>query len=391
MRCALMMCRKCIILLIIFLFLIVTFNSRILAQPEFEDTVDPFIMDAIHAGTFPGAVLLVGSSDSVLYHKSYGNFTYDSSAPHVKPNTMFDLASLSKVVATTAAVMHLFDRDKLKPEDAVAKYIPGFTGETKSAVTIRHLLLHTSGLPSWRNYYIDANSREELIELVIQTPLVSLPGERYQYSDLGMILLGKIVERVSGYRLDGYLSRYIYEPLGMKQTRFNPPAEIREYIAPTEIDTVWRKELVHGYVHDENAYQLDGVAGHAGLFSNASDLGVFARLMLNKGELNGMRLFHSETVQLFTERSEDVPNRAYGWGLQSIDGGSSAGNCFSPSSFGHTGFTGTSLWIDPDKDVFVVFLTNRVHPVRANARIISTRPELHDLIMKTLGTCNAEE
>ncbi len=361
-----------------FLFL---FTVQMPVKADSTSKIETFIHEAIDAGAFPGAVVVVGDRESVLYQQAFGTLTYDATAQHVEVHTIYDLASLTKVIAATPAVMHLYDRGKIDLQDPVSSYIDEFVNGQKADVTVRHLLLHTSGLPSWRDYYKEAENRKQMIQRVIETPLETVPGTHYLYSDLGMILLGEIVERISGYRLDEYVERYIYKPLGMDKTQFNPAPEKRDRIAPTEVDTLWRLELVHGVVHDENAYMLDGVAGHAGLFSTSSDLAAFAQMMLNDGSLEGVKIFEPETVRLFTRRSSDVVDRAYGWGVRSLDSYSSAGSKFSEDSYGHTGFTGTSIWIDPVQDIYVIFLSNRVHPDRANTRIVTIRPDLHDLVM----------
>ncbi len=358
-------------------------------QIQRTEKIDSLIIHAIDNGAFPGAVVLVGDKNSIIYHKAFGAFTYDQGASPVDEYTIYDIASMTKVVATTSTIMHLFDNGAIHPDDTVTAFIPGYTNEYKQNVTIKDLLLHTGGLPSWKEFYSETASRSEMIRRVIETPLETAPGTHYQYSDLGMILLGEIVERISGIPIDQYASKYIFEPLEMNSTMFNPPQDLRDTVAPTEIDTLWRRELVHGFVHDENAYRMDGVAGHAGLFSNAPDLAGFAQMMLRGGELKGTRIFSSETVRLFTSRYNELSSRAFGWDTKTEGGYSSAGTRLSPASFGHTGFTGTSIWIDPEQDIFIVFLTNRVHPVRVNTEIVHTRPDLHDLVIEVFRSTDS--
>jgi len=286
------------------------------------------------------------------------------------------VASLSKVVGTTTAIMILFDEKKIGLDDPVVNYIPTFGGGDKDRVTIRQLLTHTSGLPAGRDIWRIAQTPLEARALVLNTPLEGRPGAQYIYSDLGADVLGLIVEVVASEPLDKFLTRRVFEPLGMNETFYRPADSLRYRIAPTEV-TPPRGYPLRGEVHDENAYALGGVAGHAGLFSTAADLSVFAQMMLNGGEYNGVQIISKPTVELFTSRA--FGHRALGWDTAEGDYGS--GRYLGPTAYGHTGFTGTSMWIDPEREMFVILLTNRVHAARAlrPAKVISdVRADLSD-------------
>jgi CubicO group peptidase (beta-lactamase class C family) len=296
---------------------------------------------------------------------------------------MFDMASCTKVLATTTAAMKLVDEGKLGLDEPVGKFIPQFAVGEKSAITIRHLLTHRSGLPPFRRFFLICHTAEEALDSAFATPLVVKPGDSTIYSDIGMITMGKVIERITGRSLADYIKENFFDPLGMTSTMFNPPRSLLGRIAPTEIDTLWRKTLVRGQVHDENAALLGGVSGHAGLFSTASDAAILLQLLLNKGSYAGKRYLSERTVVEFTRSQQPFGDRFLGWDSRSPRG-SSAGNLFALSSFGHTGFTGTSVWVDPERNLLVVFLTNRVHPTRANLKIARVRPALHDAVVQAL-------
>jgi len=339
------------------------------------------------SGAFPGAVVAVGRHGRIALLAAVGQYSVDDPRP-VEVTTIYDLASLTKVIATTTACMLLVDQGKLELDAPVQQYLPEFRGAGKDRVTVRHLLTHSAGLPAWRPLYSEAGSRETALALVDTTPLVTPPGEQYVYSDLSAILLMQIVERLSGEPLDSFVTQRVFRPLGMGSTRFLPPASWRSHIAPTEADTVFRHRMLRGEVHDENAGRLGGVSGHAGLFSNAPDLARFAELMLGGGSWDTLQLIHAETIAEFTRRQNLPPgsSRALGWDTpdEPRDSASSAGMRLSPRSFGHTGFTGTSLWIDPDRDFFIILLTNRVNPTRTNNTIRRVRPHVADLVVDAL-------
>jgi serine-type D-Ala-D-Ala carboxypeptidase len=340
-------------------------------------TIDRVVERGIRAGGYPGAAVVVGRKGAAVWEKGFGRLGWTGDAGSVVPErTIYDLASLTKVVGTTTAVMILFDEGKIRLDDRVAQYIPEFSGGAKDAVTIRMLLEHRSGLPAGRDLWRLASTPEEARAAVISTPLFAAPGRFVEYSDLGADMLGFVVEAVSGETLDRFLDTRVFAPLGMTDTRFRPDGSLRGRIAPTELNPP-RGYPLRGEVHDENAYALGGVAGHAGLFSTASDLAVFAQMMLNGGSYNGTRIVADSTVRLFTRRA--AATRALGW--DTCGGTGSCGEYLSSSAYGHTGFTGTSLWIDPEREMFVVLLTNRVHAAKARrpAKVIAdVRADLAD-------------
>lgn len=340
-------------------------------RPGLDGAVfDSLVRLGIARGAYPGAALVVGRRDAVLYTNGYGHFTWSKASPAVDPDsTLYDLASLTKIVATTSALMILVDRGRVALDTPVIRYLPEFNGSGTAAITVRHLLTHTSGLRATLPLFRTAADSAAALRLVLATTPVAAPGQRVIYSDLNAILLGEIVRRVAGAPLDVVTTREILGPLGLRQTVFRPDAGLRRRIAPTGL---WRGHPVAGVVNDQNAVRLGGVAGHAGLFSTASDVARFAQFVLRGGALpDGRRLVKAETVRLFTTRATPLRGtrseaRALGW--QAVPTGetvSSAGTLFGPNSFGHTGWTGTSLWIDPDRDLFVVLLTNRAFAPRA--------------------------
>ncbi len=352
--------------------------------------VTTFLDSAVAAGAAPGAVLGVSVAGQRFLHAS-GRLTRAEVAP-AGPTTVYDLASLTKVVGLATAVMLAVDDGKLELDAPVQRYLPAFAGEGKERVTIRLLLAHGSGLPAWRPLFQETRSREEAFTLADTTALSSPPATTDAYSDLGMIVLTQAVEAVYQERLDSLLARRIFQPLGMTSVGFLPAAE-RARIAPTELDP-WRARVLRGEVHDENAARLDGVSGHAGLFGSAPDLLTFAEWMMTGGQADGWTVSpreHSDRPTVsppvrreFTRRQNIIPgsHRALGWDTPSP--GSSAGALLSARSFGHTGFTGTSLWIDPDRRLAIVLLSNRVNPTRDNPRWAPVRAAIADLVMTTL-------
>ena len=339
--------------------------------------------------SFPGAVLAVGRHDSILLLRAVGHYAAGDHRP-VTPQTIYDLASLTKVIGLTTAVMMLVDSGQLELDAPAQKYVPAFQGAGKERVTIRHLLTHSSGLPAWRRLYAESATRETALALVDTTVLVRQPGDTFIYSDLGAITLTQAVEAISGQRIDTFLDARVFRPLGMASTRYLPPESWRTRIAPTETDTAFRHRMLLGEVHDENAGRLGGVSGHAGLFSTAPDLARFAQWLLDTRippgrppGASGAYLPHDLMVE-FTRRQEVPPgsSRALGWDTPSEN--SSAGTKLGPRAFGHTGFTGTSIWIDPDRDLFIILLSNRVNPTRANTRILQVRRRVADLVVDAL-------
>jgi CubicO group peptidase (beta-lactamase class C family) len=340
--------------------------------------IDRVVTRGIKAGGFPGAAVVVGRKGAAVWEKGFGRIDWATSSSRVSATeTIYDLASLTKVVGTTTALMILFDEGKFNLDDRITTYFPEFSGGYKDSVTIRQLLEHRSGLPPDRDLWRLAHSPEEARQIVLSTPLDHKPGQYYVYSDLGAMVLGFLVERLSGERLDTFLHERVFEPLGMTNTFFRPVDSVRYRVAPTEVMPP-RGYPLQGEVHDENAYALGGVAGHAGLFSTAADLSIFAQMILNGGEYNGVRVVADSTVRLFTTRA--AGSRALGWAM--ADGQWGSGRFLSDEAFGHVGYTGTSLWIDPDREMFVILLTNRVHAARARRPdkvIADVRADLSDV------------
>jgi CubicO group peptidase (beta-lactamase class C family) len=298
-----------------------------------------------------------------------------SSSP-VDENTIYDMASLTKVIATTTAAMILEEQGQLDLDRTVASYLPEFSSPDKSGITMRMVVTHRGGLEAFAALYKEFKGRDQYLTQINLRPLKSTPGTETVYSDWDMILTQLVIERVTGKSLDQFVAERVFTPLGMSSTMFNPDSiTYFNRIAPTEIDTA-RGGLVHGKVHDENAWAIGGVSGHAGLFSTARDLSIFAQMLLNGGEYNGVRIVKSSTLARWTAPQSGASSRALGWDTPSK--GSSSGSYFSARSFGHTGFTGTSIWIDPEKNLFVVLLTNRVDPTRENNRHVPLRRAVAD-------------
>jgi CubicO group peptidase (beta-lactamase class C family) len=345
------------------------------------DSVRSVLTRALADSAFPGAYAAVGTADGVIVEYGVGRLDVaDGSRPSA--TTIWDLASLTKVIGTTSAMLQLVGSGRVSLDSPVVRYLPAWKAPGAERITVRHLLSHSSGMPAWRALYKEAATPEEAEQQLFATSPDTLPGVRYVYSDLGFILLGKLVERVSGERLAQYDSGHVFAPLGMTDTRYLPPASWLARIAPTEQDP-WRQKKVRGEVHDENAVRLGGVSGHAGLFSSGQDLARFARMYLRYGTLDGVRVFDSVAVATFTRMQDStVSRRALGW--ETPTGGNSAGSRLSPLAFGHTGFTGTSLWMDPAQGVFVLLLTNRVNPTRENRKIGGVRTALADAAVAAL-------
>ena len=338
------------------------------------DSVVAYLRSQVDSA-FPSAVVAVGSAGRIVLLEAVGHYGIDDPRP-VTPETIYDMASVTKVIGLTTACMMLVSEGKLDLDAPVQRYVPAFQGPGKERVTIRHLLTHSSGLPAWRPLYIEATTRAVALQLADTTPLSAEPGRVMVYSDLGAIVLTQAVETIAGERLDQFLERRLFGPLGMTSTRFLPPAEWRDRIAPTERSQ--DGTIIRGTVHDENAWKLGGVSGHAGLFSSAPDVARFATWLLRAWRTDSLH------VREFTRRQGLPPgsSRALGWDTPSEN--SSAGSKLGPNAFGHTGFTGTSIWFDPDRDLFIILLTNRVHPTRENGRIARVRPRVANLVVDAL-------
>ena len=341
------------------------------------ESIDRIVLRGMQAGGYPGAAVVVGRKGASVWQKGYGKLGWTDAYEGVSPErTIYDLASLSKVIGTTTAIMVLYDQGRLDLNAPVARYLPAFSGGWKDSVTVRHLLTHRSGLPAGRDLWRLTHDPEQAKRLVLETPLECKPGQCFIYSDLGADVLGILAETVAGEPLDTFLQRTVFGPLGMNDTEYRPADSLRYRVAPTEVAPP-RGYPLRGEVHDENAYALGGVAGHAGLFSTAADLSIFAQMMLNGGVYDGVRIVGDSTVALFTRRTAGA--RALGWDTADGDGGS--GNYLTSRAYGHLGYTGTSIWIDPDREMFVILLTNRVHAARARrpAKVISdVRNDLSD-------------
>lgn len=348
-----------------------------------HDSMVAVLTRAMRDSAFPGAVAIAGTRSGVIAKAVAGHLDRTAGSPVPDENTVWDMASLTKVLALTSAVMQLTAQGKIDLTASVQRYLPEWTGPWKDQVKVRDLLTHTAGLPAWRPLYKETETKDAAIRLVLSTPLEAAPNTRMVYSDLGAILMGEIVKRVSGESFDGYVRKHVFGPLGMTHTRFLPPSSWSSQIAPTEVDP-WRQRHLRGEVHDENAYRLGGVSSHAGLFSTAGDLARFGRMMLNHGRLDGVQVLDSATIDRFT--TPQVPQlSARGIGWETANGSNSGGHRMSKRAFGHTGFTGTSIWIDPERDVFVVLLSNRVNPTRENRRIGEVRISLADAVMAAIG------
>ncbi|MBO6524930.1 MAG: serine hydrolase [Balneolaceae bacterium] len=335
--------------------------------------IDDILRDAVRDSVFPGAVAAVVKDGVMVYRKEVGYHDYDK-LKQVKDSDVYDLASITKVVSTTTAVMKLVDENKLALDDEVRKFIPEFDTNEKRHITIRDMLLHQSGLPPFRVYVDSLKDRASIIRAVKNEPLTYETGTDYVYSDLGMILLAEIVSLVADQGIDGYMRKEFYYPMGMYGAYFNPRKVSRWYvnrIPPTEIDTVYMRGLVQANVHDERAYFLDGVAGHAGLFATTDDLAKYSTMLLNDGVYAGKRYLSSEIIKEFTTQQSDLSGRGLGFDRKSPEGFTTAGQLSSTDTFGHLGFTGTSIWIDREKNMAVILLTNRTYPNRSYGRRIS--------------------
>ena len=350
------------------------------------------LQEAVSDSAWPGGVLIAVKEGNIFLHEAAGYHTYDKQRSTRKTD-IFDLASITKVIATTSAVMKLVEKGQLDLNEKVVAYLPEFKGkqpeyfQQKGETTIKHLLTHTAGLPPFRQYYLMEASSNVRLDSVFNTEPILKLEEDTKYSDVGLITLGKVTEKVSGLTLDKLADSLIFKPIGMNTTFYNPPKEKHHRIVPTEIVDGYRTGLIHGEVHDENAHSLDGVAGHAGLFSTAEDLAVFSQMMLNGGIYGWKRIFKEETIDLFTTRANVVASSSRCLGWDSPSGKASGGVYLRDNSFGHTGYTGTSLWIDSENDMFVILLTNAVHPNRSwkSPKYFDWRQRIHSAVYEAVG------
>jgi CubicO group peptidase (beta-lactamase class C family) len=329
--------------------------------------IDAAVRSGIEAGLYPGAVVVIGRRDSVLYARGYGHFTWNPASPVPDvDSTLWDLASISKVVGTASSALRLVDRGRLDLDAPVRRYLPRFSGGPKNLVTVRMLLDHTSGLKSYVPIYLKAHgSRARAIDLLYAQPLLRPPGDSAEYSDLNALLLGLIVEKVGKMPLDRFAAREVFTPLGMRQTMYRPSARLRRRIVPSGM---WRGQPVPGDVNDQNAVAFGGVAGHAGVFSTGMDLARFAQVWLRGGLGPEGRWVKTTTMGRFLTRGTNTGSRLLGWDSPELglEEPSVFGTLISEAAYGHTGFTGTELWIDPARDLFLVFLTNRTFDPKAH-------------------------
>jgi CubicO group peptidase (beta-lactamase class C family) len=343
--------------------------------------VDSVIKAGIADRATPGATIAVVRRGKLLMLKGYGRTDWASGAPATNDSTMYDMASLTKVVSATTAAMILEEEGKLDLNRTVASYLPEYDMPDKRDITVRMLLTHTSGIRSNHPLWKEAKGREQYFAGMVRQPLESTPGSTALYTDWNMVLLQFIIERLTGQTLDQFVEARVFGPLGMRDTRYNPPESLKPRIAPTEIED-FRGGQVWGVVHDETAWVLGGVSGNAGLFSSARDLAVFVQMLLNGGSYNGVQILKPSTVARWTARQRPDASRALGWDTPSPN--SSAGRYFSARSFGHTGFTGTSIWADPERELIVVLLTNRVNPTRDNQKIGPLRRAVADVVQESI-------
>jgi uncharacterized protein YbbC (DUF1343 family) len=346
--------------------------------------VDALVARALAEHRMPGAVVIIGRKNGILLRRAYGQRALLPAPAPMTEDTIFDMASLTKPIVTGSLIQALIERGLLQLDDRVAKHLPGFKSYGKDMITVRQLLLHVAGLPivnPLRDYAEGpAHAMERIMALHLETP----PGERYLYGDISYIVLGALIEQLAGEPLDSFARRTLFEPLGMRDTGFRPAMDLRFRIAPTEVADERPIPLIHGEVHDPRAYLLGGVAGNAGLFSTADDIARFARMLLGNGELDGVRVLSRQSVQELT-RPEHVPGavRTAGWDVQSPYS-KARGRYLSPRAFGHGGYTGTSLWIDPELDLFVSFSSNRVHP-KPDHSVIALQGEIADAAAEAIG------
>jgi serine-type D-Ala-D-Ala carboxypeptidase len=340
------------------------------------------INQAIADRAFPAASVAIAHRGKLVGLKAFGRFTYEPDSPEASTATVFDLASVTKVVATTSMAMILYERGLLDLDLPVVAVVGEFAGEDprRDAVTLRMLLTHSSGLPAYEKLFLRANTRDELLSAAFAIPLTANPGAKAEYSDVGFIILGAALERIAEESLERFCQHEVFGPLAMTHSAFNPLPVWRASIPPTANDQSFRRRIIQGEVQDENASVMGGLAPHAGVFASAEDLATFAHAMLS----GGRPILRPETLTLFTRRESSPPgtSRALGWDTPSSP--SQSGKYFSANSFGHLGYTGTSLWIDPDRQLSITLLTNRTWPDCSNLAIKQFRPKFHDAVVESL-------
>jgi CubicO group peptidase (beta-lactamase class C family) len=365
------------------------------AQAQTYAQVDQAALAGIREGLYPGAVVIIGRRDSILYSRGYGHFTWNpaSRVPNAD-STLWDIASITKVVATAASAMRLVDQGRLDLDARVGRYLPRFSGGLKNRVTVRMLLDHTSGLKSYSPMYRRAGrSRSRMVSLLYAEPLVRPPGDSAAYSDLNAMLMGLVIESIAKTTLDRFADTEVFDPIGMVQTRFRVTASLKRRTAPSGI---WRGEPVPGDVNDQNAAAFGGVAGHAGVFSTGRDLARFAQVWLREGMAPAGQWVSPATMRQFLTRGPRSGTRLLGWDSPELNGEEPSiyGTLITPSAYGHTGFTGTELWIDPAHDLFLVFLTNRAFDPRTRDSVKGlklVRTELSDAAIRLVPQVCAQK
>lgn len=340
------------------------------------------LLDAgIRERVTPGAVLAVTHQQKLIVWRAFGRFTYESDSDPVRPETIFDLASVTKALATTSIAMLLYEAGAFKLGLRVRDFFREFHDGGKQDITLDMLLAHCAGLPAYEKLYLRCTTRDELLGAAAAAPLAYAPGARSEYSDLGFILLGDILQRLAGEPLDRFAQASLFEPLGMTTAQYCPPAAVARAVPPTQDDLVFRHRVIQGEVDDENASVMGGVAGHAGLFANAHDVALFAECLLR----GGAPILKEETVRRFCARHFSPPGTHFALGWDTPSPPSQSGRYFSQRAFGHLGYTGTSLWIDPERQLSVTLLTNRTWPQRESQAIKQLRPAVHDAIVEALA------
>jgi CubicO group peptidase (beta-lactamase class C family) len=352
-------------------------------DPGLPARLDSIVRVAMAEGMSPGAAVAVGRYGRLVHLEGYGTLDYATGSPAVDATTLFDLASLTKVVATTTAAMILEEEGKLDVSRTLHSYLPELDAPDKADITVRMILTHRGGFEAFAPLHRQFHGRAEYLAQINARPLKSAPGTQMVYSDWDFILLQAVIERITGTTLDAFVASHVFGPLGMTSTRFTPDttdAALMRRIAVTALDTA--RGLLHGAVHDPNAWAMGGVAGHAGLFGSARDLAVFAQMLLDGGSFAGTRIVSPRTLARWTAPQDPGSSRALGWDTMSAV--SSAGRYFSPRSFGHTGYTGTSIWIDPERALFVVILTNRVNSRGESTRHTQLRRDVADAVQTAI-------
>jgi serine-type D-Ala-D-Ala carboxypeptidase len=367
-------------------------STNIMLAQSFDHQDEQFqrAFDVLRSGidqhSFPGAAVAVTHEGKLIAHKGLGHFTYETTSPAITADTVYDLASVTKVIATTTACMILYERGLFKLDQPLIELLPEFASDQEQKdsrrrqITLRMLLAHSSGLPAYIKLFQTSANKQDLRSQALQVPLTAAPGAHAEYSDIGFILLGEVLQTLTGGPLDQFCGREIFARLNLGQTTFNPPAAWKPAIPPTEDDRTFRHRLIQGEVNDENASVLGGVAAHAGCFSTVLDVSVFAQCLLQ----GGAPLVKKETLEIFTHRQDLPPGTSSALGWDTPTQPSQSGKYFSSRSYGHLGYTGTSLWIDPDRQLSVTLLTNRTWPDRGSQSIKQVRPAFHDAVIEAL-------